>query len=246
MAVFKKHDEVYLKIEDVIVGVGTLRKVSPSDLLHGSSLGDSRFGIMIDEVFDEDAKLLFPLGDALTLHGAFQMEVCVLWNILDVSLVKDTISPLDKRSAADGGNEIDTTHSLGENPLVGFPDFDTAPEFASEVEEFIVEDSQSVSVEGSADLHVDDNGFRPTNDQVFDGDEVRLFSIGLEVGKAIVHQVDPAQFCHNVLIGVDNFSVRILSVEDGHEEDLLPFTHAGADTLGEAVGTFVQWAKSNL
>ena len=79
MPVFRKHDEVYMKIEDVIVGAGTLRKVSASDLLHGSPRGDSWFGIMIDDGFGEDRKLLFPLRDALTLQYAFDIEVCGLW-----------------------------------------------------------------------------------------------------------------------------------------------------------------------
>ena len=45
--------------------------------------------------------------------------------------------------------------------------------------------THSVSVEGFVDLGMHDNAFRPTNDQVCDGDEVRLFLIGFEVGKAM-------------------------------------------------------------
>ena len=73
-----------------------------------------------------------------------------------------------------------------------------------------------------------------------DGDDVRLFLHGCVVGRGIVHHVNPTQCCHNVLIGIENVSVRILVVNEGHEEDLLPFPHIGAKTLKEAIGTQVK------
>ena len=59
MGIFRKHDEVYLSLKEV-VGSGTLRKVFPSDFIYGTPLA-GRIGVMIDDVFNDGAELPFLL-----------------------------------------------------------------------------------------------------------------------------------------------------------------------------------------
>ena len=85
--IFRKQDNVLLSIGKVIVGSGTLRKVSPLDCINGDVLGSLRVGVMVDDVFDEDAVLPFPVGDTLLLKDALERDVCILWRSLDLDLL---------------------------------------------------------------------------------------------------------------------------------------------------------------
>ncbi len=251
MGLLKKHDEVYLLSEGAVVGTGTLRKVLPSDFLHGSRLGDLRLGVMIDDVYDKNAILPSSSGSVRTLKEAFDMEVCVLWNISDVLLINDGKSIRqtvpDPGYVGVRGNDLVvskmpffrecTSPSIG-----GTSDQECLPKeyFNISDSEELGGDVQSFGVLGRAVSPC------PKDDNWMDGDLVRLYILGMEVGEGIIHQTDATEFCHNVPIGAQNVSLSVVAVKEGHHEDRLRFSHDGAETLGEAIGTFVRWGKEDL
>ncbi|CAM6104258.1 unnamed protein product [Calypogeia fissa] len=71
------------------------------------------------------------------------------------------------------------------------------------------------------------------------GDLVTLLSESILVATGRVVNVDPHATCHGVSIKDGRFSVLVeLSYFDGMP---LPYSHSGADTIGEAIGSIVLW-----
>ena len=65
------------------------------------------------------------------------------------------------------------------------------------------------------------------------------------VGRGMVHPASrPGDLIHNQQILADHVKVGIDAVESSHEGTPLPVPTKYHDTIGEAVGTFVQWPKS--
>ena len=244
MSSFKRNTECFLSTANHVVASGILRRVDPCDVLHGETLGISRVGVLIDQVFDESVILPFPRGGCLKLKDARDKDIVVLWDISNVSLMGsqemptapiekiDTPIPLHTPIGEEIGYEI-------EDAIVADPRFAMDLDFQDEM----VIDSQA-DVSKMPDCSTDIS-FQATEGDV-DGEEVDLFISGFKVGRAIVHHVDSNLTCHDVLIGEGNVSVRMLEVEEDHDTDSLPFPHAGADNLGETVGGLVRWAKSNI
>src|SRR5450759_4714874 len=137
---FRKHNEVYLLVKEFWVGAGTLRKVSSDDFVHGTPLGDLRIGVMIDEVFDGDALLPFPVAGSSTLADAKSNEVCVIFNRADICLMEERKPPVAQtvssgvlrdslETLADPPKcENQTAQVLSENFTVGLSKVDDQPE----------------------------------------------------------------------------------------------------------------------
>jgi hypothetical protein len=65
------------------------------------------------------------------------------------------------------------------------------------------------------------------------------------VGHGMVHPSSrPSDQCHNQQILVDHVKVGIDAVESSYEGTPLPVPTRHHNTIGEAVGSFVQWPKS--
>jgi hypothetical protein len=79
MGTLKKHDEVMLHMEDTIVGYGTLQKVLPADIFGGVTLGMDRVVVLIEDAFDSDLDLPYPLENTRKLGDA--KDKLVLWDI---------------------------------------------------------------------------------------------------------------------------------------------------------------------
>src|SRR5450759_1881612 len=86
MVRFQKYDRVVLSIDNTIVGGGTLQKVLPQDIFHGVTLGDNLVAVFVDDAFDWDCDLPYPIKNLKTLGDA--VDYVVLWDRGDVDLLK--------------------------------------------------------------------------------------------------------------------------------------------------------------
>lgn len=65
------------------------------------------------------------------------------------------------------------------------------------------------------------------------------------VGRGMVHPASkPGDQCHNQQILADHVKVGIDAVEPNHEGTSLPVPTKHHSTIGEAIGSFIQWPKS--
>lgn len=74
---------------------------------------------------------------------------------------------------------------------------------------------------------------------VEEGDNVDMFISGSFVAKGLVSNTNPTSCCHNVELGFGRISVQIL--EAVKKEAKLPYPHPGAETIKEAIHTWVMW-----
>ena len=64
------------------------------------------------------------------------------------------------------------------------------------------------------------------------------------IGKGIVENMDPTVVCHGVPLGPDY--IRIILTDSFANSHPLQRPHAGAETLGESMGSFLAWPKRLL
>lgn len=79
---------------------------------------------------------------------------------------------------------------------------------------------------------------------LMEGDAVDMFIGGSLVSKGVIFCVNSNGKCHNECLGRGRFSVRISEAVQGNEK--LPYPHLGAETVFEAVGTWVLWDVADL
>jgi hypothetical protein len=91
MESLKKHDSVFLENEKFIVGLGTVQKVLPDDVLRGTRLGDDRVAVLIEDVFDSDDDIPYPSGNVVKLSDA--KDFVVLWDRANTKLFTQQTSP---------------------------------------------------------------------------------------------------------------------------------------------------------
>ena len=230
---FQKYDRVVLSIGNTIVGGGTVQKVLPQDIFHGVTLGDNLVAVFVEDAFDWDCDLPYPIKNLKTLGNA--VDYVVLWDQGDVDLivVPKVVVPKnvhltipDSQGAYQASDahlsipDSQQTHH-GEDNQTGPEDvpLELVVQFASGTKGG---ETKCQLPGASISANTTNSTFRPTNGDI-DGDEVDLFISSCKVAQAIVHHVDASMTCHNVLIGEENISVRIIEVEEEHETDSLPF-----------------------
>ena len=79
---FQKHDEVLLCLGPSVVGAGTLQKVLPNDILQGVPLGDGRFAVYVDNAFDSECDIPYPIKHAEKLKD--KKDFVIIWDSADV------------------------------------------------------------------------------------------------------------------------------------------------------------------
>src|SRR5450759_4473895 len=256
MVRFQKCDQVVLSIGNTLVGGGTLHEILPEDIFHGVTLGDNLVAVFVEDAFDWNYDLSYPTKHLKTLGDA--VDYVVLWDRGDVNLVKvpEVAVPEDAHLAipySQGAHHQSDVHLSipdsqqthhGEDDQTGPEDvpLEHVLQFASgrrggETKCQLPHTSTSANTTNST--------FCPTDGDV-DGNEVDLFISGCKVARGIVHHVDASMTCHNILIGEENISVRIIEVDEEHETDSLPFFHARAHTLEVTIGVPCRCAKLNI
>ena len=71
------------------------------------------------------------------------------------------------------------------------------------------------------------------------GDDIHLQLNGINVARGEVFQTNPLDKVHNISLGFNQISIQVL--EAFHSTTRLPYPSAGADTIGEAIGSYVIW-----
>ncbi|CAM6083609.1 unnamed protein product [Calypogeia fissa] len=72
-----------------------------------------------------------------------------------------------------------------------------------------------------------------------EGDEVDMFLLGVLVAKGVVFKTNPTDTCHGEILGEGRISVCVGKVFNGSSP--LPYKHPGADTIEEALHSWVIW-----
>ena len=112
---FRKHDEVLLSIGDRIVGAGTLHKVFPYDNLQGETLGDNRVAVLIDDAFDSDCDIPYPINHLKKLRDA--KDYTILQGRADLQLFG--VDPQHVLETTCIRNGIDPFPSIPDSQVVG-------------------------------------------------------------------------------------------------------------------------------
>src|SRR5450759_1066583 len=256
MVRFQKYDQVVFSIGNTHVGGGTVQKVLPEDIFHGVTLGDNLVAIFVEDAFDWNCDLPYPTEHFKTLGDT--VDYVVVWDREDVNLLKvpEVVVPENAHLAildSQGAHHQNDEHlSIPDSQQTHHGEDDqTGPEDVPL--EHVLQcasgrrggETKCQLPRTSTSANTTKSTFRPTDGDV-DGNEVDLFISGCKVARGIVHHVDASMTCHNILIGEENISVRIIEVEEEHEIDSLPFFHAGAHTLEETIGVPCRWAKLDI
>ncbi|CAM6117584.1 unnamed protein product [Calypogeia fissa] len=83
-----------------------------------------------------------------------------------------------------------------------------------------------------------------TDRSLFPGDKVMLSLFSKDVADGVIFKTNPEDTCHTEILGEGRVSVLVRTVFDGVHD--LPYKHPGADTIEEALDSWVIWDTSQL